>query len=130
MKNLTPYLMFPGTCREALAFYEKCFQGETTLLQTFGESPIDFPADESERVFNAEFRAEGLLLRASDKPASYEHVNGNGVAMFATFTEREAFEQAYHGLAEGGKVLMPISDHFAMVQDPFEIQWMLAMHAE
>jgi hypothetical protein len=35
-----PYLPFDGTCREALRFYERLFQGRIEVLTTVGESPM------------------------------------------------------------------------------------------
>jgi PhnB protein len=39
MAQLTPYLVFDGTCAEAMRFYQRTLGGKLDLM-THGESPI------------------------------------------------------------------------------------------
>jgi len=66
MKRLNPYLMFPGSCKEALTFYQECLDGEIVSMQTFADSPVDVPPEHGHRIFNSEFRAEDVHFMASD----------------------------------------------------------------
>ena len=45
MTSIVSYLVFPGTCGEAMDFYKESRNGEITLMQTFGDSPVDVPEE-------------------------------------------------------------------------------------
>ncbi len=128
MKRLNPYLMFSGNCREALHFYEDCMGGDIVTLQTYGESPLDIPAEHEGRVFNAEFRAADVRFMASDDLPDHGVTRGTNFALFLAFTEEEEQEEVFAGLSDGGKVLFPLANGFGMLVDKFGIQWMLARH--
>jgi PhnB protein len=130
MKKLSPYLIFPGTCKQALEFYKECFNGEFTLLQTFGDSPIQVPDDYKEKVMNAEFRAGDVSFMASDCMPSDEIPIGRNFALLIHFSEIEEQEKVFNKLLAGGKVIMPLEDsfggaRFGMLVDKYGIQWML-----
>jgi PhnB protein len=125
MNQLTLYLMFNGNCKEALAFYENCLGGKTSLLQTFEDSPLDVSAEFKQKVFNAEFRAENITLMASDSLPPYKIVTGNNFALFMNFPEKETLEKVFAKLSKGGKIIMPFENNFGMLVDKFGIQWML-----
>lgn len=127
MKSVRPYLMFPGTCREALDFYAECLDGEVTLRVTYGEAPVDFPEEESDRIFNSELRAGGLSLMASDHLAEQSLSPGENFSLFVAFSEADEQEKAYRGLADGGRELMPLESGFGMVEDRYQMRWMLAL---
>lgn len=130
MNQMMPYLIFPGTCRQALEFYGRCFGGQTTSLQTFAEAPFEVPQEQQEKVFNAAFEADGLHFRASDNLPPNETVNGNAVSLFVHFSDRKAFDQARRELAMGGQVLMETGPQFVMIRDPYQFSWMLVCEAE
>ena len=129
MPSLEPYLIFPGTCREALGFYADVFEGQISLLETYRHAPVPFPvgAGDAGRVFNAVFRAGGLRFRASDHLAAQQLAPGERMALFLAFATAGAQAQAYDALAKGGRVLMPLADGFGMVEDRYAVRWMLAL---
>jgi PhnB protein len=126
MKQLKPYLMFPGSCREALAFYKECLDGDITMIQTFGESPIEVSDEHKDRIFNSEFRADGIEFMASDDLPGNEVAVGSNFALFVTFSDKAEQKRAFDKLAEGGHVQFPLEHDFGMLMDKFRIQWMLA----
>ena len=126
MKQLNPYLMFPGTCREALEFYASCLGGEITKMQTVGESPMDMPGAFQDRIFDAAMQAEGVLIRASDDQPGHEVTAGSNFALFVMFDDSAEQQQVFDKLAEGGRILFPLANGFGMVADKYQIQWMLA----
>lgn len=126
MKSLNPYLMFSGNCKEALTFYRECLGGEIVSLTTFAESPIDVPEECSQRVFNSEFRADGVLFMASDDLPTNEVDQGSNFALFVVFSESEEQDQVFSKLSKGGKIQFPLENGFGMLVDKFGIQWMLA----
>ena len=126
MKKLNPYLMFSGNCKEALTFYKECLDGEIVSMQTFANSPIDVPDEYAQRIFNSEFRAEGVFFMASDDLPNKQVNKGSNFALFVIFSEKEEQEKVYTKLSEGGKALFPLENGFGMLVDKFGIQWMLA----
>ena len=125
IKQVKPYLMFPGTCRQALEFYKNCFNGEIVMMQTFEESPVDVPEEFKNRIFNSEFRADNLCFMASDDLPGNEVKIGSNFALFVIFSDKIEKEKVFNKLSEGGKVLFPMEENFGMLVDKFGIQWML-----
>ncbi len=126
MKTLVPYLMFTGKCREAMEFYARCLGGEITIMQTCGESPIDFPPEAADKIFNSEVRAEGVCIKASDNPAK----DGQAIveppfSLFVSFTDASEYASVGNKLAEGGHVTMDHDGAFMMLTDKFGYSWML-----
>ncbi len=127
--NVQPYLMFPGTCREALGFYADVFRGSTTLLQTVGESPLPAPPEHADRVFNAVFEADDLKFRASDGEPGNDPAVGQNFALFVGCADAGEQQRVFTALEEGGRVLFPLSEGFGMVEDRFAFRWMITLAA-
>lgn len=132
MTQLTPFLIFPGSCREALELYASTFDGEIAFAETFADAPVEMPAGHGERIFNAELRAGELVLRASDCPPGDEPALGRNVALLVHFPDGAALEEAFARLAGGGEVIMPLDASpagapFGMLVDRFGVQWMLGV---
>jgi len=125
IKQVKPYLMFPGTCRQALKFYKECFNGTIVMLKTFGESSIEVTEELENRVFNSELRAGDLSLMASDYLPNTEVTVGSNMALFVIFSDKREKEKVFTKLSKGGKVLFPIENNFGMVVDKFGVQWMV-----
>ncbi|MDN5202669.1 VOC family protein [Fulvivirgaceae bacterium BMA10] len=125
MNYLIPYLVFPGTCQEAMEFYKESLNGEITLMQSFKDSPIEVSEAFQHRIFNSELKANGIHFKASDDLPDYETKIGSNVSLYAVFSDRQAKEQAFNKLLEGGKVLFPIEDNFGMLRDKYGVQWMV-----
>jgi len=125
MKQLKPYIMFTGQCKEALTFYKDCLEGKITTLQTFADSPVDVPEGFKQRIFNSEFQAENIFFMASDSIPQYEINTGNNFALFVTFSDSSEQEKVFNKLLEGGRIIMPLENNFGMLVDKFGIQWML-----
>jgi uncharacterized glyoxalase superfamily protein PhnB len=68
MTQLSPYLHFDGTCREAMTFYQSVFGGELRLM-TVGESPLAarMPAKLHARILHANLKADALTILASGR---------------------------------------------------------------
>ncbi len=135
MKQLRPYLIFSGNCREALTFYKECLDGEITLMQTYDGAPVDFPDDHKQLIFNAEFRADDVCFGASDNMPNDTLAVGRNFALFVEFSEGAEQEKVFAKLADGGNIMMPLADspggaRFGMLTDKFDIQWMLAAAKE
>ena len=56
MKQLIPYINFFGRCKEALDFYQTCFENAELSIQYLGDGRVDdVPQDMKEGVMHAEF---------------------------------------------------------------------------
>ncbi len=126
MKQVMPYLMFSGNCREALMFYEECLNGEIASIQTVGESPLDVPEEHQDRIFDSEFRADNICFKASDDMPGHEVAVGTNFALFVTFSDHAEQKKVFDKLAENGHIQFPLENNFGMLVDKYRIQWMLA----
>lgn len=127
MAGLVPYLFFPGTAVEALAFYRDVFGGELEL-HTFGEfGRADGPSDAI---------AHGILsgpveLFGADAGADEDAVHLTGVAFSLLGTaDPETMTSWFGRLAEGGRVIDPLQerpwgDHDGQVTDRFGVRWLI-----
>lgn len=123
--QLQPYLMFPGTCRQALGFYAEVFGGEIVHLQTVGESPLPAPPEHADRVFNALLAAGPLRVRASDGEPGKDPRAGENFALFVTCADEAEQERVFTALSAQGQVIMPLATGCGMVQDRFQVRWMV-----
>ncbi|HEY7835117.1 MAG TPA: VOC family protein [Ktedonobacterales bacterium] len=67
MISLTPFLIFDGTCAEAMAFYQACLGGELTIT-TVGESPMkhQHPPENQHKVVYAHLKRGAIGFSATD----------------------------------------------------------------
>lgn len=133
MLTLTPYLLFDGTCREAMQFYQSCLGGELTFLAV-KDSPASgrLPAALQNRIINARLRGEGLDISASDWLRRDEaRVRGNTVCIYLNGGSLRELEGRFARLSEGAEVTDPLSGQFfgtyGALNDKFGMRWMFAM---
>ena len=125
MAKMIPYLVFPGTCKEAIEFYAAVIKGSTISMTNYGKAPIDVPPEHENRIFDSELKAGNIHFKASDDLPNYEVQAGNNISLFVSFSDPKERENVFAELAKEGKVLFPLDDNFGMVKDKFGIQWML-----
>lgn len=125
MTSIIPYLVFSGNCKEAMKFYAEILGGEITVMQTFGDSPIDVPVEFQGRIFNSELRATDLRLKASDDLPNHPVSVGSNISLFLLYSDKNVQTEVFNKLSEGGKVLFPIENSFGMLKDKYNIQWMI-----
>lgn len=136
MAQLNPYLSFPGTAREAMAFYASVLGGEPTI-NTFGEYG-DPSAPGADGVMHAQLETPaGLTLMASDMPPGEEgsHRPGNNVALSLSGDDGEELRRYWEALADGAEVAVPLEqqmwgDEFGMLTDRYGITWMVNIAGE
>jgi PhnB protein len=130
MTTLTPYLLFDGSCLEAMKFYKLVFGGELTATKVKDSPAKDhMPAFQQEKVVNARLRSGGLEISASDwlRPAQTP-VRGNTVCLFLSGGTHEELKSLFGKLAEGANVTDPITEQFfglyGALNDRFGVRWM------
>ena len=125
MEHAITYLMFNGNCREALHFYADCLDGEIKFIRTVEDAPFDVPKEMEDRVFDSEFQAGSLVLKASDDHPADPVTVGSNFALFVPFKDQDKMQTAFEKLAEGGQVQFPINNGFGSLTDKFNVHWML-----
>ena len=134
---INPYLNFRGNTEEAFNFYKSVFGGEFAAVMRFGDAPgcEEMPAAESEKdkiMHIALPVGNGNVLMATDMLESMGQklTEGNNFSISISADSKEEADQLFDGLAEGGKVEMPLADafwgdYFGMLQDKFGVRWLI-----
>jgi PhnB protein len=132
MATLTSYLLFEGTCLQAMRFYQACLGGELTVL-TVRDSPAGarLPAALQDRIINARLRGEGIDLSASDwLRTDRTPVRGNTVCLYLSGGPAHRLKDLFDRLAEGAEVTDPMGEQFfgvyGALNDRFGVRWMFA----
>src|SRR5262249_40571709 len=123
------YLLFNGTCRDAMTFYAAALGGKIDAMMTYGDSPAGphNPPEMKDRVIHARLTVGDAVLMASDAPEGGER-KGFSVTI-QTDTPAEV-DQLFAALSESGQVTMPpgetfFSKRFCMLTDKFGTPWMI-----
>ncbi|REH47532.1 PhnB protein [Tenacibaculum gallaicum] len=130
MKTLVTYFTIKGRAEEALKFYENCFEGKTTFIQRFSETPYQVSKTYKKKIAHAEFKAENICFYVSDGFENEEITFGNGIGMTINFDTIEEHEVVFEKLKKGGKVTFDffqttIDTNLVCVKDKFGIHWYL-----
>ena len=134
MITVNPYLAFNGNCLEAFNHYKHVFGGDFVTLQRFKDEPgSKHPPTEAEKIMHVSLPlGDGFALMGSDRPRSMKDgVIGENVSLSVNVDSKSDADRVFKGLAEGGKVTMPLADtfwgsYFGMVNDRFGVQWMVS----
>lgn len=131
--HVQPYLNFSGRCDEALEFYTKAIGAEVEVLMRWKDCPDKSLCSEEneQKVMHARVRVGNARLMASDGRNSGQPNFAGIMLSLSTDSESDA-HKLFAGLAEGGKVQMPLgktffSPCFGMVMDKFGVGWMIVV---
>lgn len=120
MKTASPYLMFDGSCKEAINHYARCFKTEAQIL----------PSEKDEnRVMHACIQKGSFMIMASDWD-SKDYRLGNNSQIYVDCESREEVDDLFSSLGEGGQAQMKPDDtfwgsYFASVTDKYGVCWMM-----
>lgn len=130
MTYLTTYLLFDGTCQQAMEFYKTCFQGELTMIKV-KDSPINdqMPAAHQDKVLNARLKGSHAEISASDwLMPNRSPVRGNTVCLYLSGGTHAELKALFERLSQGAEVTDPLSDRFfgtyGALNDKFGVRWM------
>lgn len=128
-----PYLIFPGTCRQAMTRYAEIFGGEVELIMPVSEAPDadDLPDEQSDWVLHISLRIDGGLLMGSDDFLGNAKSMAGALVMMDLPTVKQA-QAAFRALSDGGMIEMPFgpnywSPGFGTVTDRFGIRWIITV---
>lgn len=131
--SLQPYLFFGGRCEEALNFYEQALGAVVLMKMRFDESPDAVPEGMLQsgfetKIMHASLKIGRMTIMASDGCDDTSRFNGFRLAL--SVPAESSADAAFHALANGGKVDMPLtktfwSPRYGMVTDKFGVAWMV-----
>ena len=129
MKEMTPYLIFNGNCREAMNFYRRCLGGDLRIA-TFGEGDPKVPPEAKDRLMHARLTKGSTVLMASDNMPGMKYTPGDNYFVSLACDRDEEVDALFASLGAGGTPQMPPLDapwgaRFAMFTDRFGVGWML-----
>jgi PhnB protein len=130
MTTLTPYLLFDGSCREAMEFYHTVFGGELSITKV-SESPAkdQMPAFQQNKTVNARLKSSSVEISASDwLMPDVSPVRGNTVCLFLSGGTFPELKSLFEKLSDGAKVTDPLKEvffgYYGALNDRFGIRWM------
>ena len=129
--RLNTYLAFNGNCQEAFQFYARVLGGKIVAMVPHRGSPTEAhtPPELLDQILHARLTVGESVLMGSDAPPGRGGAAKGYSVNLGVDTPSEA-ERIFHGLAEGGTVMMPIEEtfwafRFGMLTDRFGIPWMV-----
>ncbi len=132
--QVQPYLFLDGRCDEAIEFYRAAVGAEVKMLMRFKDNPEpqapgSLPAGSENKVMHARLRIGETTVLLSDGRCTGKP-GFQGFALSLTMATDAEAERLFTGLANGGKVQMPLgktffSSCYGMVQDRFGVLWMV-----
>jgi PhnB protein len=130
MMTLTPYLLFDGSCHEAMEFYKSVFGGELTSTKVKDSPAKDhMPAFQQEKTINARLRSDKIEISASDwLMLNRTRVPGNTVCLYLSGGTFDDLKSLFAKLSEGADVTDPLKEMFfgayGALNDKFGVRWM------
>ncbi len=127
--EVTPYLVFSGTCQQALDFYKQALGVDIKNTMTFENSPKPVKEEDKNKIMHATFSLGKTTLMASDGIPGQPPELGTNIHLSLNFTDVADMDKKFNALVEGGKTTMPLQDtfwgaRFGMLTDKFGINWM------
>lgn len=123
--RLNPYLMLPGTAREAMQHYASVLGGDLQL-HTFAES-----GGEGDGIMHALLETpDGFTLMGSDLPPGMEAQPVSGISISLSGDDEDRLRRWWDGLSSDGTVHVPLErqmwgDVFGHCSDRFGVSWMV-----
>jgi len=128
--TLTTYLLFDGSCKQAMEFYKSCFGGELNLVKVGASPAKDYmPAAMHDRVVNARLKKGSIDISASDwLMPNRTPVRGNTVCLYLSGGTKQELTIFFDKLSEGAEVTDPLKEQFhglyGALDDKFGVRWM------
>jgi PhnB protein len=130
MTTLTPYLLFDGSCHNAMEFYKSVFGGELTSTKVKDSPAKDhMPAFQQEKTINARLRSGPIDISASDwLMPNRIPVRGNTACLYLSGGTFEELKSLFAKLSDGADVTDPLKEMFfgayGALNDKFGVRWM------
>ena len=134
MPQLTAYLTFDGTCREAMKFYEGALNGKIERMMTNGESPMAnmMPPGNENRIMHSRLDLpDETALMAGDSMIDSGFQGMKGFNVVLNYDTRAEGEKVFKALSAGAQnVIMDYTESFwaegfGMLIDKFGTPWIV-----
>jgi PhnB protein len=129
--NVTTYLNFRGTARDALAFYQSIFGGDLRV-SSFKDFGMPVGEGEEDLVMHGQLDVDGTpLIMGSDVPSHMGYTPGENTFSVSLSGDDEATLTGWFtALSDGATVTQPLEkapwgDSFGMLQDRFGVSWLV-----
>lgn len=129
--DVTTYLNFRGSARDALTFYESVFGGELRI-SSFKDLGMPVGEDEGDLVMHGQLDVDGSpLIMGSDVPSHMGWAAGENTFSVSLSGDDEAVLTGWwNALSEGATVTQPLEkapwgDSFGMLKDRFGVSWLV-----
>ena len=136
MNTLTPYLLFDGTCREAMHFYHTVFGGELSIMKV-SESPAKdhMPAFQHDKTINARLKSAAIEISASDwLMPNRTPERGNTVCLYLSGGTYAELKDIFAKLSDGANVTDPLKEvffgYYGALNDKYGNRWMFQANKE
>jgi PhnB protein len=137
MLSVNVYLNYNGNCKQAFDHYKSVFGGEFSHISTFGEMPPQegmppMPEEVKNNIMHVSLTIGDTVIMGSDTGGEWapKLEVGNNFSVSVNTDNQEEAERIFNGLAEGGKITMPLNKtfwgaYFGMCTDAFGVNWMV-----
>lgn len=129
--KVNTYLNFPGTCEQAMSFYEQHLGAKVLAKMHFADmNPKDLPPGlNRDGILHARFTIGETVMMASDGPPERVQPMRSAYITLSVDSNEEA-ERIYAALTDGGEVFMALGEtffahRFGQFRDKFGINWMV-----
>lgn len=122
------HLSFHGNCREAMQFYQLCFNGDLEI-QLVEEAPHseELPTWMKHCVLQAILRIPGLMLIGSDLGTPSDLNASNRMAIHLTMYDESYFLEIILALSEHPITSQGYSSNRVTITDRFSITWIITL---
>lgn len=134
MTKQTIYILFDGTARQALEFYQTCLGGQLQLTRV-GDSPLKnmLPENFHNKTLNGRLQSDWVDISTSDWLRPDETpIRGNMNCLYISGGAAEETQKLFNKLSEGGNITDPFKIEpfgtYGALNDKFGVRWMF--HAE
>lgn len=131
MAGITPHLVFPGNCEEALQYYQEKFSGKILHIERYKGSPMEAQVSEAhlEKVLHARFQFGDNMIMAADAMPGKEMTYGDNISLALEVPDVKLAETYFNHLAADGTVTFPLQKTFwgatfGSVKDKYQVHWM------
>jgi PhnB protein len=133
--DVSTYLNFRGTAREALGFYRSVFGGDL-VVSSFDDFGMPVGEGEGDLVMHGQLNVDGRpLLMGSDVPAQMPYTPGeNTFSVSLSGDDAAILTGWFTALSEGATITQPLEkapwgDSFGMLKDRFGVGWLVNISA-
>ena len=132
MTQVVPYLTFNGNCRDAMTFYQNCFDGKL-ILETVKGSPMEghWPKEVQNNILHSSLESESISILASDMVEQNGLTVGNNITLALICKTDQEIEMYFQRLSQDGTIKYPLHNFYngkiGGLIDKFGINWFMKL---